>query len=97
MYHVYVLYCIEHRKTFVGYSNDLAAVLAIIHARSPKEAVSPHRSNILLHVERYETKKSASNREKELKSVQGREFIRRLVDRKFGCNAVDVSGSSACK
>ena len=84
MYHVYVLYCIEHRKTVVGYSNDLASVLSIVHSHLPREPALPYRNHVLLHVERYETKKSACNRERELKSVQGKDFIRRLVNRKFG-------------
>lgn len=84
MYHVYVLYSIEHRKAIVGYSNDLASLLSINHSSSTKEHVLPYRSCVLLHVERYESKKSASNRERELKSTQGRDFVRRLIHRKFG-------------
>ena len=84
MYHVYVFYSLEDRKTFVGFSNDLASLLAINHCCSSKEVALPSRHRVLLHVERYETKKSASIRERELKTVEGKEFIRRLIDRKFG-------------
>jgi putative endonuclease len=83
MYHVYVLYCIEHRKASIGFSNDLASLLSSRHSRPKKDQAMPKRSWVLLHVERFETKKSAVNRERELKSCSGREFINRLIKRKL--------------
>jgi len=38
----------------------------------------------LLHTEGFETKKQAALRERELKTGKGREFIRRLVNEKYG-------------
>jgi predicted GIY-YIG superfamily endonuclease len=84
MYHVYVLYCNEHRKAAIGYSKDLASLLATYHSRPLKGQIMSKRSWVLLHVERFETKKSACSRENELKSCQGREFINHLIKRKFG-------------
>lgn len=83
MYYVYVLYNVEHQKTYVGYTSDLASRLASHNSLATKGYTLRYRPWVLLHVEKFLTKKSAITRENELKSGKGREFIKGLINQKY--------------
>lgn len=83
MYYVYVLFNAEHKMAFVGYSRDLASRLQSLNSLRSKDHSGGYRPWALLHVEKFVTKKSAMLREKELESGQGREFINRLIQRRY--------------
>jgi putative endonuclease len=78
MYYVYVLYSTEHGRTHVEYARDPATRIAFYN-----ESSTPERRWSLLHVERFETKKYAMLRERELKSNKGQEWIKALVNQKY--------------
>lgn len=84
MYYVYILYNTEHRKADVGYTSDLASRIVSYNSKA-QSCEQGYRRWILLHVEKYLTKKSAVLREKELKSGKGRELIRCFINQKYGC------------
>jgi len=77
-FHVYVLYSPDHNKIYVGYSGSLESRLASHNDLATKGWTVKFRPWELIHTEEFETKGEAMVREKQLKSGQGREFIRRI-------------------
>ena len=74
----YVLYSVKFEEIYIGQTNNLAIRLAKHNAglvRSTKAFVPW----ILLYFEELTTRGEAIRREKELKSHQGRLFIRNLI------------------
>jgi len=84
LYYVYVLFSIERRKTSVGRTSDLGSRMLSHNFLSTKGYTLRFIPWVLLHTEGFETKKQAALRERELKTGKGREFIRRLVNEKYG-------------
>lgn len=75
MYHVYVLHSSLHEKIYIGYSSDLG-VRFIYHNQGPSKGwTARYRPWALIWIEKFETKREAMRRERELKSARGRRWI----------------------
>ncbi len=77
MFTVYVLFSPSHDKIYIGYTSDLEARL-YAHNNSQKGWTVRYRPWTVIHHETFHTKSEAMKREKQLKSAQGRQFIRSL-------------------
>ena len=83
MYKVYVLYSVNFKKTYVGYTQDLPSRLASHNTLATKGYTIRYRPWMVIHVESFASKREAILREKELKSGNGRTFIKNLISE--GC------------
>ena len=83
MYIVYVLYSQRFDKIYVGYTNDLDNRFKSHNELGKKGWTINFRPWAILHTESFETKTTAMEREKQLKSAKGRTYIRELVRSKF--------------
>ncbi|WP_246512634.1 GIY-YIG nuclease family protein [Sphingobacterium tabacisoli] len=79
MYTVYVLHSPVYDKIYIGYTGNLANRLLSHNELSTKGWTVRYRPWDLLHHEEYTSKAEAMKRERELKSAQGRVFIRGLL------------------
>jgi putative endonuclease len=80
MFIVYALYSPGHNKIYIGYTSNLELRLNQHNSTSDKGFTIKYRPWIVIHSESFATKKSAMDREKQLKSAAGRKFIRSLTD-----------------
>jgi len=79
MFTVYVLYSEKFDKIYIGFTADLQKRL-ISHNELGKKGWSiKFRPWKVIHIEEFESKEEAMDREKYLKTGVGREFIRSLV------------------
>ena len=76
MFKVYVLYSSSFDKIYVGHTSNLEARLKSHNELSTKGWTIKFRPWTLIHTEDLPTKSEAIRRERELKSAQGRMFIR---------------------
>jgi putative endonuclease len=83
MFHVYVLYSPGYDKIYIGFTKDLQARFASHNELATKGYTIRYRPWEILYTESYNTKQEAMHREKQLKSHQGRNFIRGLVLEKY--------------
>jgi putative endonuclease len=75
MYTVYVLYSKSHSKIYIGFTSDLnQRVIAHNHIAN-KGWTRKYKPWILIYFEDFDLKSDAMNREKQLKSFQGRKFV----------------------
>ena len=83
MFWVYVLKSQTTGKTHTGYTKNLDLRLKRHNQELPTKVRSFTRLNKgpwkVVYKENFETKKAAMNREKQLKSAKGRQFIKREV------------------
>ncbi|MPM36456.1 hypothetical protein SDC9_83052 [bioreactor metagenome] len=79
MYTVYVLYSAEFDKIYIGYSSDVDSRLESHNSLANKGWTLRYRPWILFYREEYQDKKLAMDREKQLKSAKGREFIWNII------------------
>ena len=79
MYSVYVIYSIEHQKSYVGISNDVASRLSA-HNSGYSKYTSKFVPWVLLHTEAFDTRLEARAREKYLKSGAGRRWMKKHID-----------------
>jgi putative endonuclease len=77
-YHVYVIYSEKFDKIYIGMSTDLEKRV-FAHNHLPKGWTKNFRPWVLVYSEKFEDKSNALNREKELKSHKGRDFIRQQI------------------
>ncbi|MEJ2596021.1 MAG: GIY-YIG nuclease family protein [bacterium] len=77
MYCVYVLHSVQYDKIYIGCTSDLTQRLLSHNKLATRGWTIRYRPWKLIHVEEYPDKARAFNREKQLKSHQGREFIRK--------------------
>ena len=78
MFTVYVLHSPKYDKLYVGMtSNPEMRIFA--HNNLPKGWTKKFRPWVLIYKEEYTTKSEAMTREAQLKSFQGREYIRRKL------------------
>jgi putative endonuclease len=77
-YHVYVIYSEKFDKIYIGMSTVLEKRI-FAHNHLPKGWTKNFRPWVLVYSERFEDKPNALNREKELKSHKGRDFIRQQI------------------
>ena len=77
MYTVYVLYSKQHDKLYIGFTSNLEARLKSHNELDKKGFTVRYRPWKLIHTETFENKTDAMQREKQLKSGQGRAWIRK--------------------
>jgi len=75
MYSVYILYSASYRKIYIGYTGNIEQRLLSHNALGKKGWTIKFRPWELLREEKFDTKEEALEREKELKSGKGREWI----------------------
>jgi putative endonuclease len=79
MFTVYVLYSPIHNKIYIGFSSDIEKRLFAHNHPSNKGWTKSFQPWTLIHSEEVETKADAMLREKQLKSSQGRSFIKDVI------------------
>ncbi|MCF7839422.1 MAG: GIY-YIG nuclease family protein [Candidatus Marinimicrobia bacterium] len=75
-FYIYVLYSVIHDQIYIGQTNDLAARLKRHNAGRVK-STNRYIPWKLIYSETFKTRSAAMNREQELKSHFGRDWIRR--------------------
>ena len=78
-YYTYVLYAPQRDKIYIGFSVNPAKRFIAHNHPNNRGYTSKFKPWILIHVEKFSTKQEAMNREKQLKSHKGRDFIRDLL------------------
>ena len=79
MFTVYVLYAPIFDKIYIGFTSDLQNRLIAHNQMATKGWTIKFRPWSVIHTEYFNNKKMAMNREKQLKSAQGRAFIRSII------------------
>ena len=79
MFKVYVLFSVDHNKIYIGYSSNIEARLASHNAENGKGYTHPFRPWKVVHIEEFSDKAEALEREQQLKSAKGREFVWNLI------------------
>ena len=82
MFTTYVLYSGKYDKIYIGYTSNLQQRLLSHNELATKGWTIKFRPWKIIYKEKFETKSEAMKREKQLKSYQGRTFIRNLIDNK---------------
>jgi len=77
-FHVYVIYSEDFDKIYIGMTSSLEKRI-YAHNNLPKSWTKSFRPWRLVYTEEFEEKTQALSREKELKSHQGRDFIRTQI------------------
>jgi putative endonuclease len=80
MFIVYGLHSEKHNKIYIGFTSDLEARLLSHNHLSTKGYTIKYRPWKVIYTEEFLDKVSAMKREKELKSSNGRAFIRSLIE-----------------
>ena len=80
MYTTYVLYSEKYDKIYIGFTSNLQQRLLSHNKLATKGWTIKFRPWQLIYHENHQTKQQAMNREKQLKSYQGRRFIRNLIN-----------------
>ncbi len=75
MYFTYVLYSPQYDRIYIGHTDNMEKRLER-HNLGLVTSTKAYRPWELIHTERFSTRQEAMKREKELKSHQGRNFIR---------------------
>src|ERR1051325_4859695 len=88
---VYVLYSERCDKIYVGFTSNLEGRLNSHNELATKGWTIKFRPWSLLYTEQFETKQEAMRREKELKSAQGRIFIRNMIIKKANVGLIPAS------
>ncbi len=83
MHCVYVLYSFSGDRLYIGETESLISRFYSHNKLSNKGFTTRYRQWFVILVEFYQTKQEALKREKELKSGQGREWIRREILPKY--------------
>ena len=78
MFYIYVLYSQKFDRIYVGQSNELNRRLQI-HNKGFVQSTKAYKPWKIIYHEKCLTRAKAMNRERELKSHKGREFIRKIV------------------
>ncbi|MDD5749911.1 MAG: GIY-YIG nuclease family protein [Patescibacteria group bacterium] len=83
MFATYVIYNKDKNKIYIGQTANLKQRLDRHNNKLPNKTTSFTSKNkgrwLLVHKEYFAERKQAINREKELKSAQGRKFIQNLI------------------
>ena len=80
MFIVYGLHSEKHNKIYIGFTSDLEARMNSHNQLATKGYAIKYRPWKVIYTEEFSDKASAMKREKELKSSNGRAFIRSLID-----------------
>ena len=82
-HYTYVIYSPKYDKIYTGYSaNPANRFIAHNHSKN-KGSTKKFQPWVLIHIEKFESKQQAMDREKQLKSHKGRDFIRKLIEEIF--------------
>ena len=83
MYYVYALYNEENDKIYIGQTANIEQRLILHKSKSIKKSYTHRFSGVwnLVYSEPQEDRISALKREKQLKSYQGRQFIKKMIVR----------------
>ena len=81
MFTTYVLHSETHDKIYIGFTSNLEQRLLSHNQLATKGWTIKFRPWELIYKEEFETKSQAMKREQELKSFQGRQFIRSLIEK----------------
>jgi len=79
MFTVYVLHSHEFKKNYIGFTSDIEARLIAHNHTANKGWTSKFKPWKVIYSENFKTKAEAMNREKQLKSAKGREFIHKTI------------------
>ena len=79
MFTVYVLYSEKYNKIYIGYTSNLDDRFKSHNELGTKGWTIKYRPWKIIHTEEFKTKKDAITREKQLKSGQGRQWIRNTL------------------
>ena len=84
MFTVYVLYSQKHDQIYIGYTSDLDNRLLSHNELATKGHTIKFRPWAIAYTEEYLTKLEALKRESQLKTANGRAFVRSIIRKKFG-------------
>ncbi|MDR9417720.1 GIY-YIG nuclease family protein [Gracilimonas sp.] len=84
MFTVYVLYSPSHEKIYIGYTSNIEQRMLSHNKLGKKGWTIRYRPWEIVFTEEFETKAEAMQREKQLKSSKGREYVWNCVDKKYG-------------
>ncbi|MCH8905174.1 MAG: GIY-YIG nuclease family protein [Bacteroidetes bacterium] len=79
MFTVYVLHSQKYDKIYIGYTSDLESRIESHNKLSKKGWTRKFRPWRLIHTEEFDMKEQAMKRERQLKSYQGRLWIRKKI------------------
>jgi putative endonuclease len=80
MYFVYALYNSQHKKIYIGQTQDLEGRIRLHNNHTFNGYTSRFDGDwILIYQEAVATRREALDRERQLKSFRGREFIRKHI------------------
>ena len=79
MFTTYVLYSEKYNKIYVGYTSSLEERVKSHNIFAKTGYTVKFRPWIVIYTECYDSKQEAMKREKELKTLRGRDFIRNLI------------------
>ena len=80
MFTTYVLYSPSFDKIYIGFTSDLDSRILSHNLYATKGYTVRYRPWHVIYTEEFPSKAEALKREKELKSAQGRTFIRKLLE-----------------
>ena len=83
MISTYVLYSPNYDKIYIGFTTNLEARFKTHNELGKKGYTLKFRPWVLLLYEKFSTKKEAIQREKQLKSHAGRDYIWKIVREKY--------------
>ena len=78
-YYTYVLHSKYYDKIYIGYTSNLEERMKSHNELGKKGYTRRYRPWTIIHLEAFDSKSQAMNREKQLKSARGRRFIREEV------------------
>jgi putative endonuclease len=79
MFTVYVLFSSNYDKIYIGFTSNIEARLLSHNELATKGFTIKYRPWTLVYTEEFQSKKEALEREKQLKSSRGRDFIRKQI------------------
>ena len=79
-YYTYAIYSETFDKIYIGYSSDVEKRVQSHNSKINHGWTSKYQPWKLVYTEEFTTKIEAMTREKQLKSANGREFIRNLIN-----------------
>ncbi len=82
MFFTYVLYSHKSDRIYIGQTNNIALRLTE-HNQGKSKSTKRYKPWIVIYKEKFDSRSDAMKREKELKSHQGREFIRKKIIPKY--------------
>ena len=80
LFYTYAIYSEAFDKIYIGYSSDVEKRVQNHNSKINRGWTSKYQPWKLVYTEKFNTKKEAMTREKQLKSANGREFIRKLIN-----------------